>query len=519
MGLDGGFLAAYIACRTTGRLMKGHVVATMPMVTAWADMAEEHPQRPAITVGGGESVSWVVLHRRTNRLARRYAARGVRPGSLVTIMLPNGVPVVEALMAVLKLGAIPNPISPRLPTAELDQLIDLARPSLVVSSHQEDAAGLPWEGPDPDLDGFDDADLPVVVSTSYKAPTSGGSTGRPKIILSGQAAVVDPRPESVLRLCGYPYEGTCLFPGPMYHNTAVLGLLQGLSLRNHVVLQERFDPELTLQQIERHGVEFAVLVPTMMNRIWRLPQESRRRYDLSSLRVMLHNAAPCPPELKRSWIDWLGPERILENYSATEQAAMTLSDGREWLARPGTVGKVFTGEMEIRSDDGSSCGPGEVGTIWMRRPEGTPPTYRYIGQEVPEAPDRWETVGDLGHFDEAGYLFLDDRRTDLIISGGANIYPAEVEAALAAHPAVIEAVVVGLPDEDLGQRVHAIVSSSEASLGSEELSAFLAKRLVRYKTPRSYEFIEGPLRDDAGKVRRSALVAARVLASQSIKRS
>ncbi|MBP2472291.1 bile acid-coenzyme A ligase [Crossiella equi] len=487
-------------------------MAVSSMVGVWARMARERPDAPAVTFGDAPSVSWGVLQRRTNQLARLFAERGVREGDFVTIALPNGIDAVEALLATLKLGAIPNPISHQLPRIEREQLVVLAEPRLVVATTEDGAAGRPVLIGGPDLTGYAEDDLPEVVSPSWKAPTSGGSTGRPKIILAGQPAVIDDGEDNPLRRAGFPVDGCCLFAGPMYHNTAVLGILASLSLRNHVVLEERFDPELTLRLIDRHRVRFTIMVPTMLSRMWRLPEEVRARHDLSSLDKLVHNAAPCPPEVKRAWLDWIGPDRLIENYTATEQSAMTLCDGHEWLARPGTVGRVVSGEMEVRGPDGEKCPPGVIGTIWMRRPAGTPPAFTYVGQDSPADEDGWETVGDLGHFDADGYLFLADRRQDLIISGGANIYPAEVELALMAHPSVLEAVVLGLTDSDLGQRTHALVRLDPEradEVDADALDEFARTRLVRYKCPRSYEFVDTPLRDDAGKVRRSRLAAER----------
>ncbi len=469
------------------------------MVSVWASMARENPSKPAITVGDGPTVSWKELHARTNRLARAFGQAGVGYGDLVTIGLPTSLAAVEAILASIKLGAVPNVVSSRLPPPERRQIIELADPRLVIDDSAESLTSHPVLTSDWQLDDLSDEDLPEVISPSLKAPTSGGSTGRPKIILSGMPAVVAPE---LFKLGGVE-NSCCLFPGPLYHNTACTGLLFGLGFANHIVLEERFDPELTLRLIERHRVEFTILVPTMMNRIWRLPATVRDAYDLSSLKMVVHNAAPCPPDLKRAWIEWLGADRIYENYAATEQSAITVVSGREWLERPGTVGKVALGEIEIRDDDGRVCSPGEVGTIWMRRPAGTPRTFRYIGEQTPEDDDRWETVGDLGHMDEGGYIFLADRRADLIISGGSNIYPAEVEATIAAHPKVIESVVIGIPDYDMGQLVHAVVSVADVSLSEDELDRFVRSRLSGTKCPKSYEFTTAALRDDAGKVRRS----------------
>jgi bile acid-coenzyme A ligase len=486
------------------------------MMSGWARSARETPDEPAVTIGDQPSVNWGELHRRSNQLARHYSDRGVVWGDLVTVSLPTSIDAVLAILAVIKLGATPSPISARLPEVELRGLLELAKPRIVVAEDGALPNDIATVGPARDLSGVDDSDLPDVISPSFKAPSSGGSTGRPKLIMSGSPALMDDGPNSGARSLKMPSDSTVLSAGPLYHNTATSVILAGLSLRNHVVLEERFDPELTLRLINRHRVTWTLLVPTMMTRIMRLPEATRTSYDLSSLDAVVHNAAPCPPELKRAWIDWIGPERVFENYTATEQSAATLVSGTEWLQRPGTVGRAVSGEFSIRDDDERACPPDEIGVIWMRRPAGTPPTFRYIGEANADRDDRWETVGDLGWVDEDGYLYIADRRTDLIISGGANIYPAEVEAAISAHPDVLECVVVGLADDDRGKIVHAIVHPATSSLDAEDLDHFVQARLTRYKCPRSYEFVDQPIRNDAGKVRRTALAGERDAAIPSL---
>jgi bile acid-coenzyme A ligase len=224
-------------------------------------------------------------------------------------------------------------------------------------------------------------------------------------------------------------------------------------------------------------------------------------------------ASACPVWLKQAWIDWIGPDPVFELYGGTERQGMTIISGREWLQKKGSVGKVQPGAaMRVLDADGAECPPGQIGEIYFRPDSGRNATYHYVGAEA-KAAGEWESLGDLGHMDEDGYLFLADRRTDLILSGGANIYPAEVEAAIDSHPDVLTSAVVGLPDDDLGQRVHAIVQRREGGeVSSGDLIAHLERQLVRYKVPRSIEFSTTPLRDDAGKVRRSALREERVRA-------
>ena len=215
------------------------------------------------------------------------------------------------------------------------------------------------------------------------------------------------------------------------------------------MLLERFDAEATLAAIDEHRGEVVYLVPTMMKRIWRLPEASRLAYDLSSLRTVWHLAEPCPMWLKEAWIDWLGAERIWELYAGTEGQAVTVITGDEWLEHRGSVGRAVIGEFMIADLDGNPLPPGEKGEVWLRNTSGKP-TYHYIGAEPRTLDGGWESLGDMGWFDEDGYLYLADRMQDMILSGGANIYPAEVEAALQEHPAVRSVAVIGLPDEDRG---------------------------------------------------------------------
>jgi bile acid-coenzyme A ligase len=336
--------------------------------------------------------------------------------------------------------------------------------------------------------------------------TSGGSTGLPKLIVDLSPAQCDPEvPENGMRP-----GGVTLVPGPLYHAGPFITAWQQLLCGGTVVVMERFEAEAALALIERHRVEWVLFVPTMMQRIWRLPRAAREAHDVSSLRRVMCTGAPCPAWLKEAWIGWLGPEAIWEAYGGSERIAGTLISGTEWLAHPGSVGRPTADrKVRIQRPDGSECDPGEVGEVFMMPPGGRGSTYRYVGAEATASSDGWESLGDMGWLDEDGYLYLADRKTDMIVSGGANVYPAEVEAALDAHPAVRSSAVIGLPDDDLGQRIHAIVDAP-GGVDEDALRAHLAERLVRYKIPRSFEWVHEPLRDDAGKVRRSALREARV---------
>ena len=271
----------------------------------------------------------------------------------------------------------------------------------------------------------------------------------------------------------------------------------------------RFDAAETLRLVAEHDVNWIYLVPTMMSRIWRLPDDVRLGADVSSIEVAFHMAAPCPPWLKQAWIDWLGPDVIMELYGGTELQAMTVITGQEWLDHPGTVGRTVIGEIEVRDADGVPLPTGETGELWMRRGADQPSPYAYVGATAKAAADGWESLGDMGHVDADGYIYLSDRLTDMIVVGGSNVYPAEVEAALDEHPSVRSSCVIGLPDDDLGSVPHALIDAV-VDVTDDELRAFLRERLAPYKLPRTFERVDEPLRDDAGKVRRSALREARL---------
>jgi bile acid-coenzyme A ligase len=473
-------------------------MAIMPIGAAIRWLSERDPGRPSITIlptpqsdAHRRTITRVELELHTNRLARTYERRGVKEGDLGTIGLPNSIEFYEACIATWKLGATPQPVSYRLPERERQEIVELAQPSLVVTSVI-----------DADSDASDEPLLPDRTAPSMKAPTSGGSTGRPKIILAGQPGVCDPEGAGTF---GAQPNGTQLVPGPLYHNGPFVFSMGGLFIGQHLVVLPRFDAATALQAIDEFGVDFALLVPTMMTRMLKLPEEERSRWSLDSLVGILHLAAPCPPHVKEGWIDWIGAEKVWELYAGTEAQGVTIISGADWLAHRGTIGKPAPGSMKVTDADGNEVARGEVGEIWMKPPD--TPTYRYLGAEA-RTRDGWESLGDMGWMDDDGYLYIADRRTDLILAGGANIYPAEVEAALEEHPAVLSCAVIGVPDEDLGQRVHAIVQVSEPT-SDDDLRAFLKERLVQYKIPRTFERSDGPVRDDAGKVRRSALVQER----------
>jgi bile acid-coenzyme A ligase len=484
-------------------------VAHVPAVSfsqRLSELAAEAADRPAVTCGA-ESVTRAELLGRADDLARELLDGGVGVGSMVSIALANSVDWFVAAVAAWRIGAIPQPLSSRLPHRELEAIVALADPGVVVGV-EPGSLGDRWclprgyrathrPGADP---------LPDAVSPAWKAPTSGGSTGRPKLIVAGDPGLVNSNGPPPLALA----RDDCLvMPGPLYHNGPIVWSCQSLLWGGHVVVLPRFDAEGTLDAIARYRADVVYLVPTMMKRIWALPEAVRDSYDLSSLRVVWHLAEPCPAWLKDVWIDWLGPERIYELYGGTEGQLATIITGTEWVEHRGSVGRPIGGDIMICDPDGNELAATEPGEVWLRSGRATP-AYRYVGAEARIRDGGWESLGDNGWLDADGYLYLGDRVSDMILTGGANVYPAEVEASLLEHPAVRTCAVIGLPDDDKGNRVHAIVEADSGAVDEAELLAFLAERLVSYKLPRTYEFVDVPLRDDAGKVRRGELRADRV---------
>ena len=483
---------------SVGKSSKPEVPAIGTQMSA---LAAADPDAPAVS-HGGRTITRGQLDSITNRLARAYAELGVHQGDYVTIALPNSIEWVQAVVATWKLGAIPQPLSSRLPDAEYSHLLDLRERALLVG--RADPRGkVPSVPGDFDPGDVSDAPLPEAISPSLKSMASGGSTGRPKLIESGadgrfQGAVV-------AAMMGNLPGDTQLVSVPLSHNTGFTSATTALATGQHLVLMSRFDPAEFLRLITEYRVNYLATVPTIMQRLLPVYRAADRgAYDLSSVTRWWHLAAPCPPNVKEAWIEILGPDVVWELYGGTELQALTFISGSEWLTHRGSVGRVVSGEIRVLDDDGNECPLGVVGEIYMRPRPGARPTYRYIGSTAKER-DGWDSLGDLGWFDSDGYLYLADRRVDMFTVGGRNVDPAEIENALAEHPAVLSCLVVGVPHEDLGQVPHALVHTDGTDLDEADIKAFIAERLAEYKVPRSVEFTDEPLRDDAGKARRTAV--------------
>ncbi len=475
----------------------------------FAQLATEQPDQPAISMQD-KSVSFAALDRQAERVAHLMLDLDVKAGDFVTIAEPNSAEFLIAGVACWKIGAIPQPVSSRLPGLELQQIVELADSALVIGADLDGrtclATGYIAPLPDgPPLSERLGAEAEEVMSPAWKAPTSGGSTGRPKLIVSGDPSQYRPNLAGLGDVIGAAAGATMVVPGPLYHNGPFIWAYLTLLAGGHVQLLPRFEAEATLAAVQDSEASAIYLVPTMMQRIWKLPDDVKFSYDLSSLKTAFHLAEPCPPWLKDEWLDWLGPDVLFELYGGTEGQMFTVISGTEWLEHRGSVGRPVSGEAKICDTDGNDLAPGEEGEVWMRWIDRDTPTYTYIG-DASESRDGWECLGDMGWMDAEGYLYLGDRRKDMILVGGANIYPAEVEAAIGSHAEVLSSAVIGLPDDDKGNRIHAIVQRAPgATLDEKQLLTYLAERLVTYKLPRSIEWSETSLRDDAGKVRRAAL--------------
>lgn len=472
-------------------------------------LAAQAPDKIALIVrradGVTEQLTRVELERWTNRVAHRLLASvpTLVPGNFVAIHLPNGVEHVVATLAIFKLGACPMPVSHRMPAAERDGLLGLGKPVAIFSD-------------DPERDGITRAEMrslegtcelppPDAVPQPFKAIASGGSTGKPKLIVSPGAFAFPVGGHPIAALLGLDASDRLYSPGPLYHNQAFFFTQIALFQGGSVVLNEKFDAELTLDLIEQHRPTVLNLVPTMMSRMLRL--EGIANNDFSSVKTLWHLAAACPPWVKHGWIDLLGAERIMEMWSSTEVNGATIIRGDEWLRKPGSVGKPWNTEIKILDAERQPVPVGEIGEVFSRF-VGGPPQAIYIGaKNLEDIGEHYTSVGDLGYLDADGYLFLADRRVDLIISGGANVVPAEVEAALTQHPAVRDAAVIGLKDDDLGRRVHAIVELAPASADTTtaQLDQHVRQLIAGYKIPRSYELVAALPRDEAGKIRRGLL--------------
>ena len=484
------------------------VAEGVPYGTQIHRTAEAHAGEVAIIFaaedGTEREVTWDELDQRSTQLAHVLAERGLARGDVVAVCLRNSPEHLMACFATWKVGGVVVPMRWDLPEWERARVLATLSPRLLIDAEHADI----FE----ESRSASTEPLPEVVPPHGWGVCSSGSTGTPKVILIKNPGLFLPIAgvSSVVESYGeLPMPQLVLVPAPLYHTngfTAARNLMAG----NRIVLLERFNAGRILDLIERHRVTGFIGATPMLQRICQVPGIDDR--DLSSLDWVQQGASPLPVWLGRRWCELVGPEHFFLSYGASEMHGLVICRGDEWLGHPGTLGRGFN-ETEIRilDTEGKELPPGEVGAIFMRTPTG--PAAFYVGDNVPQmqsTDDGFVTVGDLGWLDEDGFLFLADRRVDMIVTGAANVYPAEVESALSEHPGIADVVVIGLRDPEWGRRVHAIVQPADtAPLEADEVIGFAKQRLAPYKVPKTVEFVSAGLRNDAMKLNRAALVAER----------
>ena len=503
-------------------------------ISHWAEVQPDTPA--AIVAGTGETVTFRALEDNANRGARLLRKLGLQCGDVFALWSGNNPRFLEIAATMSRTGLYMVPVASKLRAGEAAYIIDDSGAKLLivdatlkhapelaarldtlcpkvghVFAIRDDLPGLPrWEDAIAQMPAIPIADPSAGQQMMY----SSGTTGKPKGVQRPLSDAPHDAPSGFGVFMQHRYKTrpgtTFLVSAPLYHAGPFSMATTEQNLGATVLLFEHFDAEEMLAGIERYRPERGQFVPTMFVRLLKLPEGVRARYDVSSLRLAIHSAGPCPVEVKRRMIAWWGPV-LDEIYGGTENVGSTMIDSHEWLRKPGSVGKGFNCTIHICDDEGKVLPPGETGTIWF---EGGA-AFRYLGD-----PDKtresfhpgeagWATFGDIGRVDEDGYLFLSDRKAFMIICGGVNVYPQEVEDLLALHPAVADVAVFGVPDADMGEQVKAIVAPADWSAAGPaleaELIAYCMSRLATLKCPKSVAFERELPRDAGGKLAKKAL--------------
>jgi long-chain acyl-CoA synthetase len=497
--------------------------------------AIDHPDRPAVIMAGsGETITFHSYEERCNRCAHLLRAQGLRTGDHIAVFMENHPRMLEVEGAAERVGLYYTLVNSYLSVEEVAYIVNNCQARILVSSltmrdvvvaAAESCPSLErllmvdlanpdgrWEPYEEAVAGYPPEPVPDEALGAALLYSS-GTTGRPKGILRPLPEVKPGDPLAVISfvsaLWGMRPDMVYLSPAPLYHSAPQASVAASLRLGSTVVVMEHFDAEQWCALVERYRVTHCQMVPTMFNRLLRLPEATRLRYDVSSLERIIHAAAPCPVPVKAAMIEWLGPI-VTEYYGATEANGFTACSSEEWLAHRGTVGHPALGELLILDDDGDSCPTGIDGTVWFRGAT----NFQYFDDAATTAAGRsadglTSTVGDVGHVDEDGYLYLTDRKTYMIISGGVNIYPQETENLLTTHPKVADAAVIGVPNEDLGEEVKAVVQpvdGVEVGRALEvELIAFCRDNLAHFKCPRTVDFVDELPRLPTGKLYKRVL--------------
>ncbi len=504
------------------------------MTTPWDQrlgvwsIAEDHPDLPAIVhCPSGETLTFGELAGRAHQIAHALRDQGLARGDVIALAFPNGLDTVVWQLACLESGLYFILLNPALSAAEVRSIMDHAQASAVVIDatytdravelDRNESARVRWSIRG-DIDGFDRAESVVAVAPSSRPPDrspgamlvyTSGTTAKPKGIWRPLAEGDPADIADAQKIFGHafqmlPLQGVHLVSAGMYHGGCMAYYMGALNVGQALCIMERFDPAEALQLIETHRVTTGYMVPTQFVRMLKLPGEVRTRFDTSSLQVVVHSAAPCPRAIKEQMFDWWGPV-VWETYGGTEGAA-TIAKPHHWLAKPGTVGRPTRGiTVRILDDDGHELPAGAVGHIYIESALGR--MFRYLGDsEATESVHRGAafTLGDVGYIDADGFLFISDRAKDMIITGGTNVYPAEIEGVLHAHPKVDDVAVIGVPDEEWGESVKAVVKPAPGVEPTADLAAeligYCRDQLAHFKCPRTVDFRSELPRTEAGKL-------------------
>ncbi len=477
----------------------------------------------------GETVTYKQLDDQSNQCAQLLWDAGLRFGDHIAVLMDNNVRYLEICWAAQRMGLFYTCVNWHFTAEEAAYIIDDCDAQVLFVSEETRAVAAELVELCPrlelrvivggELEGYENYERAIATKPAEPVPEecegtpmlySSGTTGRPKGIkyaikrepmgqMPGNLALMT-------QVFGFDEKSIYLSPAPLYHSAPLFYCVSTLRLGGTVVVMEHFDALAALRFIEQYNITCSQWVPTHFVRMFKLTDDERTRYDVSSLKSAVHAAAPCPVEVKRRMIEWWGPI-VWEYYSATEGAGATIIGPEEWLAHPGSVGRSAVGVIHILDDDNRELPPGEVGTVWFE-PASSRPAFAYHKDEAKTAEaineQGWSTVGDMGYLDDEGYLYLTDRRTFMIVSGGVNIYPQEAENLLVTHPKVFDAAVFGIPDPDMGEKVHAVVQPvdwNEAGPDlANELMAFCREHLAHYKCPRAFDFDPELPRQATGKL-------------------
>ncbi|MDP3906017.1 acyl-CoA synthetase [Novosphingobium sp.] len=481
--------------------------------------AAAHPDKPAVVMSDGSGgLTYAQLEDRANRGAQLLRSLGIAAGDTIAFWLPNCPQVYEIYWAGQRAGVYITPIATALTAGEADYIVEnsaarllIAAPEIAGLADLPPRAGVTRLTPAQWRDALDAQPSGPIADEApgFHMVYSSGTTGRPKGIRlplpTGAVTASHMLADQLASSYGIGPDTIYLSPAPLYHTAPLVYTTSGQRLGATVVVMPRFEPEAALAAIERFGVTVTQMVPTMFVRLLKLPAAVRARYDLSSLKVVVHAAAPCPVEIKRQMMEWLGPI-IHEYYGGSEGNGSTRIGPEEWLRKPGSVGQASWGTVHICDDAGHELPTGEPGIVYF---EGGW-DFQYLGDDAKTRDSRnplhptWSALGDVGYLDADGYLFLTDRKSYMIISGGVNIYPQEVEDLLITHPKVADAAVIGVPNADFGEEVKAVVQPANPADATpalaEELIAFCKARLSPIKCPRSVDFDPALPRLDNGKL-------------------